>query len=58
MCQAAILSICDIPTATVCVNQPLAGKPPTPQQIEIVVQTWKMEDADIMQKYGIKLFKQ
>ena len=58
MSEAAILSTCDVPTATVRVDQPLAGKPPTPQQIEIVVHTWKMEDTEVMQKYGIKLFKQ
>ena len=58
MSEAAILSTCDVPTAAVCVEQPLAGKPPILQQIEIVVRTWKMEDMDVMQKYGIKLFKQ
>ena len=57
MSEAAILSTCDVPTAAAHVDQPLAGKPPTPQQIEIVVRTWKMEDTDVMQKHGIKLFK-
>ena len=42
----------------VCVDQPLTGKSPSPQQIQMILMTWKMEDMDVIQKYGIKLFKQ
>ena len=53
MPETAILSTCDVPTSTICVDQPLTGKPPTPTANRNGY--WDLEDG----RYGcgIMLFK-
>ena len=55
MSEAAVLSTRDVSTEVVRLEQPQAV---TSQQRAIIEETWKINDTDVMQEYGMKLFKQ